>query len=82
MTDQERIIRGEALEGLKTHQGYKVLMEIFQELYNDAFINLKQKEDNDARARMKALDDILDEIDKTIILGNDLAKEFKKKTEH
>ena len=82
MDDQEKIARGEALEGLKTHQGYKVLMEIFQELYSDALKNLINQEDANARARLKALDDILDEIDKAIILGNELAKEFKKKTEH
>ena len=81
MTEQEikQIQKGESLDGLKTHNGWKALIEIFQELYNDASSLLIEKEDIDARARIKALQDIMDKINGDIDLAKQLREEFNQK---
>jgi len=81
MTEQEikQIQKGESLDGFKTHSGWKALIEIFQELYNDASSLLIEKEDIDARARIKALQDIMDKINGNIDLAKQLREEFNQK---
>lgn len=76
----EEILRGEALQGLKTHQGYKVLIdEIIYPMYQDALLILEEKEDVNARATIKVIKDIIAKIDDTINLGEQLAQEFREK---
>lgn len=68
---------GEALRGLKTHQGYKVLInEIIMPLYNDAFATLEDHDDADARALLKALKYIVSQIDDKINLGEQSRQEY------
>jgi hypothetical protein len=77
MNDVDKVKRGEALEQLKQHQGYKALVKLFQELYNDCLQRLIDHEDEDARHMIKALTNVLEEIDKSIILSDDLKSQFK-----
>jgi hypothetical protein len=84
MSDKKQeVLLGEALEGLKTHHGYRALIEIFQNLYNNAVEKLIEAEDVNARATIKALQDIVSIIDDKIDLGREareiLRKEMFKK---
>jgi len=76
------ILRGDALHGLKTHQGYKVLIdEIIYPIYRDAIQDLKDDFNSDktlvARATIKAIDDIIAKIDDKINFAEQLAKEVR-----
>ncbi len=77
--DRENMQKGEALVGLKNHSGWKALAEILQEMYNDALFALIEKEDIDARARLKALQDIFDKLRGNIDLAAQLRQEFQEK---
>lgn len=74
----KRMQRGEALEGLRNHNGWQALIEIVQDIYNDALFSLISKEDIDARARLKACQDILDKIGGDIDLAQQLRDDFNK----
>lgn len=74
----KKMQKGEALEGLRTHTGWNALVEIIQDIYNDALFSLISKEDVDARARLKACQDILDKVGGDIDLAQQLRDDFTK----
>jgi len=73
---------GEALSGLKTHQGYKVLIdEIIFPIYRDAFAKLEEKDDSEARATINAIKNIIAKIDDKINLGKQAREEYRQELE-
>lgn len=72
------IIIGNALDGLKTHHGYKVLIdEIIYPMYVDALLLLEAEENPKARATINAIKDIVAKIDDKISLGKQASEEYK-----
>ena len=67
----QEAVAGEALAGLKTHHGYNALIDIFKKLYNEAWEELKEKESEVARSKLRALEDIMSQIDNTVKLGKE-----------
>jgi hypothetical protein len=71
-------IKGEALESLKLHPGYKIFVnEIIYPIYKDALANLEDHEDVEARAMLKAIKSIVEKIDDSIKLGEQAREEYK-----
>lgn len=71
-------LRGESLESLKLHPGYKVLIdEVVFPLYEEAMVSLEEKDDPEARAMIKAIKHIVSKIDDSINLGKQAREEYK-----
>jgi len=75
---QRDAIEAEQLNSLKSHNGWNVLIGIFQELYVAEAENLIEADSPEARATMKALQKIVDRIDGKISLGQVAKEELKK----
>ena len=74
--DQER--KSDALKGLKTHPGFKALVGVIQEMYNDAFTLLLAHECGDSRSRIKTLQELVSKIDSDILLGEVAREDLRK----
>lgn len=83
MADSKEVMRnGELLESLKLHSGYKVLInDIVFPLYADAMQVLEEREDQEARATIKVIKNIVAKIDDTINLSKQLQEEYKREVE-
>ena len=77
---QKEVEQGTALSELRNHRGYKELVGILKNLYDEAFLRLTQEEDNEARATINALENIISKIDDTINLGEDSRNRLKEET--
>jgi hypothetical protein len=80
MNEQEQVKMkiGDSLAGLKTHNGCKVLIhDIIFPLYKDAIDTLVKGEDVNARAMLIAIRTIVEKVDDSIKLSEQLSVEFK-----
>ncbi len=83
MDEQERLDltkksqEGIALNELKNHNGYKEFISILQNMYVSALEKLSRQDDADARAMIRALEDIVSTIDDKISLGEQAREELK-----
>jgi len=75
---QKDAVEAEQLNSLKSHNGWNVLLGIFQELFVAEAENLIESDNSEARATMKALQKIVDRIDGKISLGQVAKEELRK----
>ena len=71
---------GMALSELKSHNGYKELIDIFKSLYVSALEELENADDLEARATIKVVKDIVSIIDDKIKLGDQAREELREET--
>ena len=77
----QKTLRGEALDGLKQHQGWKAFIEILEEVYESAWQELKEKENPVARSKLQALEEIVQVVDMKILLGKESREALKRMTD-
>jgi len=72
--------KGGELQSLRLHPGYKVLInDIIFSLYDEAWETIKREENPISRAKLQAIEEILERIDDKINLANQLKEEYKRK---
>lgn len=68
---------GSALEELRNHQGWAELVNILRSRYTDNVRNLIVSESSEARASIKAIEELADLISLKIDFGKDAAETLK-----
>ena len=76
-TLQEKVVVGEALRELQLHQGWKHLAKILSEMYKEAVLTLIDKDSIEARAKIKAIEQITERIELGVSFAKDAAEELK-----
>jgi len=74
----EAIRRSEHLKSLKEHIGWKEVEAILKEIMEEALITLIEKEDVEARARLKVIRQILETIDVVIDIGETIRRKYER----
>lgn len=74
----EAIRRSEHLKSLKEHIGWKEVEKILVEIMEEALITLIEKEDVEARARLKVIKQILETMDVVIDIGETIRRKYER----
>ncbi len=67
---RQQAVKGQLLSELRNHGGWEELVTLLQELYNEAWDELKAKENPVARAKIMALEELMQKMDDKVNLGN------------
>lgn len=68
---------GEALQVMRAHPGWPVLIGILKDIFNEYFDILQEKDDPAARAGIRNIKEIAFRIDNRISLGEDAKQQLK-----
>lgn len=75
---RRQAVEGTYLQELRAHSGWPALCGLFQGLYNEAWDELRARESPVARAKVQALEEIMQRLDDKVNLGQHARTELQR----